>query len=378
MEDLTQLPVSSKGMMRKAAPGTTLAHSVDEGRLVRRRTGGSTGEPFTILRHPLEDHLLQVFRRRAESQLGVRPWHRCAPVSELPLLKERRTWSRRALDALGLFREEQLDLYQPANETLDRLVEIAPDVIRGYPHALAHIGEAMTERHREAIRPKVVLSGGEQLTDSLRLRIQQAFGREPLDRYGAHEFNLLAWRCLKSDVMHTCDDSVIVEILRDGRPVEVGQWGEVVVTSLFSYAQPFIRYRNGDLATRGPEVCDCGQPFSSIQSVVGRSTDYFQMPDGTLIHPFSISGPFLKVADSWVKRYQLVRESAHRIVIRLVPLEMPSVDALEAVRAIGREAVPEDVAFSVELVEEIPVKPMTKFPLYVDLDPPEPNALDGS
>jgi hypothetical protein len=57
---------------------------------------------------------------------------------------------------------------------------------------------------------------------------------------------------------------------------------------------------------------------------------------------------------------------------------MPSVDALEAVRAIGREAVPEDVAFSVELVEEIPVKPMTKFPLYVDLDPPEPNALDGS
>jgi phenylacetate-CoA ligase len=178
--------------------------------------------------------------------------------------------------------------------------------------------------------------------------------------------------------MHTCDDSVIVEILREGKPVEVGEQGEVVVTSLFSYAQPFIRYRNGDLAVRGPETCRCGQPFSSIQTVVGRGTDYFQMPDGSSMHPFAISGPLLKEADLWVNRYQLIRESAHDLVLRLAPLQVPSADDLEAIRTIGRKALPEEVTLTIELVEDIPVAPMTKFPMYIDRDPPEREALDGS
>ncbi len=78
----------------------------------------------------------------------------------------------------------------------------------------------------------------------------------------------MAWECRHSGDLHTCDDGVLVEVLRDGRPAEPGERGEVVVTNLHAYAMPFIRYRIGDLATRGAP-CGCGAPFSTIGEITG-------------------------------------------------------------------------------------------------------------
>ncbi len=44
----------------------------------------------------------------------------------------------------------------------------------------------------------------------------------------------------------------------------------VVVTALHSFAMPFIRYRLGDLVTRGVDACPCGQSFA----VIGAALSY--------------------------------------------------------------------------------------------------------
>ena len=56
-----------------------------------------------------------------------------------------------------------------------------------------------------------------------------------------------------------------------GEPLPHGQVGEIVVTTLWKEAMPFIRYRTGDMAMRLEyEECPCGRTFSRISRIKGR------------------------------------------------------------------------------------------------------------
>ena len=80
-------------------------------------------------------------------------------------------------------------------------------------------------------------------------------------------------------------DRLIVEILRDGGPVAPGELGEVVVTDLYSYAMPLIRYRMGDLARAGSGPCRCGLGLPVLDAVEGRCGDAMAGKDGDTVLP---------------------------------------------------------------------------------------------
>jgi phenylacetate-CoA ligase len=121
----------------------------------------------------------------------------------------------------------------------------------------------------------------------MRELIEEAFGAPIYDTYASIEFNLLAWQCRQTGGLHTCDDGVVMEIMDGARAVREGEEGEVVGTDLHSYAMPMIRYRLGDIATKGRSPCPCGQPFSTIRSIRGRTIDCFTLPDGRVMHPLN-------------------------------------------------------------------------------------------
>ena len=108
---------------------------------------------------------------------------------------------------------------------------------------LASLADASVARGL-TLSPRLVVTTGELLTEPLRARIS-VIGSPIRDLYGSNEFNLLAWECPAGQgTYHVCDDAVVLEVVGpDGRPVEVGQTGEVVVTGLHSFAMPFIPSR---------------------------------------------------------------------------------------------------------------------------------------
>jgi hypothetical protein len=174
----------------------------------------------------------------------------------------------------------------------------------------------------DGARPRLVVVGGEVLTPLMRQQIRAAFGAPVREWYGSHEFNLLAWECDETGLLHVCDDAVVVEIVRDGRPVTVGQRGEVVVTGLHSFAMPFIRYRLGDVATRGPDRCPCGAPFSTLASIQGRMHDWLVLANGRAVHPYEV---LLELYDAfpWCGQYQVVQERVGHVRILLSPRRPP-------------------------------------------------------
>jgi phenylacetate-coenzyme A ligase PaaK-like adenylate-forming protein len=195
----------------------------------------------------------------------------------------------------------------------------------------------------------------------MRRRLIQAFGVEPVQTYASHEFPLMGWECRVSGEMHTCDDAVILEVERDGRPAVPGEDGEVIVTNLHAYAMPLIRYRLSDVVTRGSEHCACGQPFSTIRAIQGRMIDYFTLPDGRRLHPYRILERLFPDVDGWIRQYQLLQDRPDHIAMLVVPSEPPTQEMRERICRSVATLLGPGVEFEIRVVDGIPVEPGGKY-----------------
>jgi phenylacetate-CoA ligase len=179
--------------------------------------------------------------------------------------------------------------------------------------------------------------------------------------YDCHECNLIAWECPSGHGLHCNEDVAVIEILRDGRPAQVGESGEVVITSLHSYAMPLIRFALGDLAVRGPTPCPCGQPFATLQAVQGRIVDFFRLPDGRWMHPYRMIENLDRDGTEWVWQYRLIQQREDRILFQLVPRTGFAPERLSEFVDYAREAVGPGVEIETRLLEELDPEPGGKF-----------------
>jgi phenylacetate-CoA ligase len=360
--DLPLLPIVSKRDLREWPAEDLVAAGLDPARLIAVRTSGSTGEPFTIRRTWGEQSLHALYRRRTYSAYGVRARDRVATVGLLrPPAPGDRKLAGRGLRALGVNPRLQIDGLQCPEKVVRQLAEFGPDLVSAMPGMLCRAAEHLIATGRADIRPRLVIVGGEVVTPLMRRRLEQAFGVAPLQTYASHEFPLIAWECPQTGRLHGCDDGVIVEVLRQGQAVEPGGQGEAVATNLNAYAMPFIRYRLGDLVTRGEAPCDCGAPYSTLSGVVGRMLDHFSLPGSRVVHPYQILRPLIWDRFGPMRQYQLLQERLDRVVLRLVPEHRLSAEAIAGIRELVEPLLGPGVEFGVSIVDQIPLEGNGKF-----------------
>lgn len=106
-----------------------------------------------------------------------------------------------------------------------------------------------------------------------------------VDVYATSETGAIASQCQYGNY-HVHTENVLLEILNaDGHPVQPGEIGRVVVTSLYNFAMPFIRYAIGDYAEQGGGDCPCGRTLPLIKRIVGRQRDFFRFPGERTVWP---------------------------------------------------------------------------------------------
>lgn len=129
---------------------------------------------------------------------------------------------------------------------------------------------------------RVGLHGAEPWTDELRERIEaglgfSAHGGGAFDHYGLTEMTGpgVASECGKRCGLHVWGDHFLAEIIdpETGEPVEPGERGELVLSTLSKEAMPFLRYRTKDITILDTEVCECGRTHPRIRKIMGRSDD---------------------------------------------------------------------------------------------------------
>ncbi len=127
---------------------------------------------------------------------------------------------------------------------------------------------------------KKFIFGAERHSCQMRRRIQEITGAEHLfdipgltECYGPGT----GLECAAHQGLHYWADYFILEIINPEtlEPVQPGEIGEMVITTLMKEAAPLIRYRTRDLTRFIPEPCPCGNPFPRHDHLLGRSDDMF-------------------------------------------------------------------------------------------------------
>jgi phenylacetate-CoA ligase len=169
--------------------------------------------------------------------------------------------------------------------------------------------------------------------------------------YGTEENGLLAFECKQHAGYHVVSDAAIVEIVKKEKNAAEGEYGDIVVTSLFNYSMPLIRYNIGDIGTFTNTKCDCGRGLPLIKRIEGRTDDFLTLPSGRKISPRVIN----VIEDiPGVSRYKTVQEAKDRIVVNIVKGRGFGPETINEIKKhIKAGCLGEDVKVDVKLVDEL-------------------------
>jgi len=164
------------------------------------------------------------------------------------------------------------------------------------------MGEEVQRRNlRDQIALHKVILGAERHSESMDRRIKELLGAEHVfdipgltELYGPGT----GLDCGKHEGIHYWADYYILEIIDPEtlEPVEPGELGEMVVTTLCKEGAPLIRYRTRDLTRLIPQPCSCGNPLPMHDRILGRSDDMF-IVRAVNIYPGQIDHVLSQVAE---------------------------------------------------------------------------------
>jgi phenylacetate-CoA ligase len=147
---------------------------------------------------------------------------------------------------------------------------------------------------------RLLCIGAEPHTREQRVRIEEMYGVKAFNSFGLSEMNGpgVAFECEYQNGLHIWEDAFLVEIVNPEtlEPVPVGEYGELVMTTLDRQANPLIRYRTRDITRIIPGDCPCGRTHRRIDRITGRTDDMFIIR-GCNVYPMQIEGVLLRIPE---------------------------------------------------------------------------------
>ena len=178
------------------------------------------------------------------------------------------------------------------------------------PTYALHIADVLEEMNvpREEIKLKIGMFGGEGHTEEMRKILEKRLGLISTENYGLCEVMGpgVAGECIYQNGQHIAEDCFIVEVINPetGEPVEDGQLGEVVITTIQKEGIPVLRYRTHDISYIISEPCECGRTSRKLAKMQGR-TDDMLIIRGVNVFPSQVESVLLGI-EHISPYYQLV------------------------------------------------------------------------
>ncbi|MFS0555436.1 phenylacetate--CoA ligase family protein [Brevibacillus sp. 179-C9.3 HS] len=333
-------------------------------------SGGSTGEPVRLLQERNYFDWNQAVkilfyqwcgRELVDKQVVL--W-----ASERDLMVGRETWKTRMGRWIRnerwfntrLMSEKSMRTY------LEELQQFRPSQILGYVESIYELARFAQRSSLPVYSPKSIMTTASVLHPHMRQTIEEVFQSPVFNRYGSREIGAIASECDHHGGLHVSALTHYVEIISPtGLPVQPGERGELVITTLNNYAMPMIRYRIGDMAQWSDRMCTCGRTWPLLKEISGRVNDSFVKQNGDLVDGrlFVI----LLATNPFVKKYQVVQNEVDQIHISIIPHQPgmnPHATYQEQVTTIidkTKFLMGDSVDVHIHFVEEIPTTASGKF-----------------
>lgn len=353
MNDLRRLP-----LMDKADASTNreriVWHGVPGG-AHRYTTGGSSGTPLIFYFGRDRQASDAAGRMRARRWWGVDVGEREVFLWGAPVELNRTDRIKRLRDRL--VNHLLLNAFEMSAHTMDEYLDAIrawrPTCIYGYASSLALLAAHVEARGTTLKIPslKVVCSTGESLYPDQREIISRVFGVPVANEYGARDAGFIAHESPAGQML-VMSESTLLEVLdADGQPVAPGEVGEAVITSLCSQAQPFVRYRTGDMVRQSAERCREGRGLHVIEAVEGRRTDFVVRADGTVMHALAFIYVLREMEQ--VREFRFIQHEARCTEVLVVPQTAWNDEATARVVSGIQARLGPDCAVEVKVVDTI-------------------------
>jgi phenylacetate-CoA ligase len=307
------LPITPKGLVRQQTPQFYCENlGPQHGEVFMKHTSGSSGEPMAVRKTALHFRINHAENRRLMLGWDI-PSH--ARSAEILFPDEEHPVGFRRERVPGRNRKKWEFSTLDADDALAFLGETAATFLQAFPS----IVQAALERSFETSQPvqlELIATISEVLPDDLRDLVRRIPDCRLVDRYGCVEAGLIAVQCPQCNDYHPANRHLVLEILaEDGQPAAPGALGRVVVTPLFNYAMPLIRYETGDYAVAG-KPDGCPRSHRSISRIVGRESGLFKLAGGGRVAAMLPAGIAHMLG---VRQYKLFQTSLTEVELHYVP-----------------------------------------------------------
>ncbi len=327
------------------------SESLQKEPLFKVSTSGSTGVPFILYHNSLK-------RKRNTSDvlyfMGETGYEIGNALIELEVWRGHNQRSRLWNFLQNTSQFDVTKLNDPRIEEFLRLVERikGPVNMLGFASAFEAICQYMdrTERSCSQTNIKGITANSEYLNEYTRETLKRRFNTRVYSRYSNEEIGILAHQTRDSGNNFVLNwGSYIFEILdmEEDRPAAKGELGRIVVTDLFNYAMPLIRYDTGDVGMFAPDYPD----NRYMQSVEGRKMDLVSDTKGIVLSSFVVYTLFYPHYKD-LNQYQFIQEDANKYIIKLNVKDTFEKEG-ELIQAV-RDNFGQDARVDIEYVDEIP------------------------
>ncbi|NLK10966.1 MAG: phenylacetate--CoA ligase family protein [Staphylococcus equorum] len=208
----------------------------------------------------------------------------------------------------------------------------------------------------EMFNIKAIFSSSALLDKETKEKLNQVFDCPIIDRYSNQENGVLAQTKSTLGEFYINRASYHIELLKldSDKPAEAGELGRIVLTDLYNFAMPMLRYDTGDLAISDDEDRDS---LKTLRSIQGRRVDIIYDTKGNVLTPHTWSVNMRKYSN--LKQWQFIQEDKKRYVLKVNGGK--GVYSKEDFDNTLRSILGSDAEIEIQYVDEIPVLSSGKF-----------------
>lgn len=316
LENFQNIPVLTKDIIRRE--GKNL-YSVDHTtrQSYENTSSGSTGEPVKFIQDKEYDEwniaTKIYFNQGLGKDLGdkeIKFW------GSLKDLLEGTIGVRNTIHNF-LFNRKSLNSINLTRENLDTIIreweEFRPVIVWSYVSSLYELARYM-EKNKITFSnpPQGIIVTAAVLSENIREYLERILTTKVYNQYGSREVGAIACECMMQDGLHIFDFFQYVETI----DLENSGDDEIIITNLRNFSMPFIRYQIGDIGGKQDSYCPCGRKTHMLDTITGRTSDYFILEDGTKIsHGFFSQLFWFK---PWVKKFQVIQKGYREVICKVV------------------------------------------------------------
>lgn len=277
LEELKKIPLSNKETVKQSCE----LIAIDRKNSFSQKTSGTTGSGLSFKATVFSESIMWSFFERFRNKIGISTKDYCGYFCGRTIMSVDEQhppyWIVNYAGKQILFSNYHLNS-QTVDSYISALNKYQPPWIHGYPSFLSLLAKlAIQKKLKLNYVPVAITVGSENYSSNQRKTIERFFKASSFELYCQTEGVAMFSECPHGSI-HVEEEFSYVEFL------DVGENRyEVVGTSFYNSAFPFVRYRTGDIVELSQDKCSCGSSFRVVKSIDGRQEDYITLKNGTKV-----------------------------------------------------------------------------------------------